>query len=54
VRQILKYFLLKNKSKIEIGSRITKRFAEIGGIELALPARSMPRIADVISEDPKP
>lgn len=42
-RQILKRFLLHKKSTNGIGSRIAKRFSEIGGVDLPQVARSTPR-----------
>lgn len=35
-----------------LGSRIVQQFAEIGGVELALPARSGPRPAPLLEERP--
>jgi antitoxin FitA len=43
VRQILKQFLLQRKCADGIGSRISKRFAEVGGVELPDTPRSLPR-----------
>jgi antitoxin FitA len=42
-RQILKRFLLRKKCAEGIGSRIAKRFSEVGGVELPQITRSMPR-----------
>jgi plasmid stability protein len=42
-RQILKEFLLLRRSSKGIGSRISKRFAAIGGTDLPEAPRSVPR-----------
>lgn len=42
-RQILKRFLLHKKCVEGIGTRIAKRFSEVGGIELPQLSRSLPR-----------
>ena len=42
-RQILKEFLLRKRSSKGIGSRISKRFAAIGGTDLPEVPRSVPR-----------
>ena len=42
-RQILKQFLLRKKSSAGIGSRISRRFAVIGGVDLPDAHRSAPR-----------
>ncbi len=42
-RQILKRFLLHKKCTEGIGTRIVKRFSEVGGIELSQVSRSLPR-----------
>jgi plasmid stability protein len=53
VRQILKYFLLHKKGSYGIGSRIAKRFADVGGVDLPEIPRSYPRIfSDTQSDDP--
>lgn len=43
VRQILKQFLLRKRSSAGIGSCISRRFAVIGGLDLAEGQRSNPR-----------
>ena len=42
-RQILKQFLLRKRCSTGIGSRISKRFAAIGGVDLPDTHRSDPR-----------
>lgn len=42
-RQILKQHLLRKRSSDGIGSRIARRFAEVGGVELPDTPRSAPR-----------
>ncbi|MCF8074861.1 MAG: plasmid stabilization protein [Desulfotignum sp.] len=42
-RQILRKYLLAERCAQGIGTRIAKRFSELGGIELHLPQRSYPR-----------
>ena len=44
-RQILKRFLLHKKCTEGIGSRIAKRFSEVGGVEMPHVTRSLPRQA---------
>ena len=51
-RQILKRFLLHKKCTEGIGTRISKRFSEIGGIELPQTPRSLPRQSPITSKDP--
>ena len=43
-RQILKQFLLQRRCSTGIGSRISKRFSEAGGVVLPDIARSSPRL----------
>jgi plasmid stability protein len=50
-RQILKEHLLRHKCTQGIGSRIAKRFAEAGGIDLPDMQRSAPRMLFDISPD---
>jgi hypothetical protein len=42
-RQILKQYLLREKSSVGLGSRIAQRFAAAGGVDLPEVTRSMPR-----------
>ena len=42
-RQILKHFLLEKKSSSGIGTKIAKRFAAVGGVDLPEIRRSLPR-----------
>ena len=42
-RQILKQFLLRKRSSAGIGSCISRRFAEVGGVDLPYVHRSGPR-----------
>jgi len=42
-RRILRAALIQKDNQKGIGSRIHKRFAEIGDVDLVIPARSMPR-----------
>ncbi len=42
-RRILRGALVQEDDQKGLGSRIHERFAKIGGVDLALPARSMPR-----------
>jgi len=50
-RQILKRFLLQKKCAEGIGTRIAKRFADVGGIELPPVSRSLPRQPTTTSND---
>jgi antitoxin FitA len=50
-RQILKRFLLHKKCSEGIGTRISKRFSEVGGIELPHAPRSLPRQSSITSND---
>ncbi len=51
-RRILRGALVQADDKKGLGSRIHERFAKIGGVDLALPARSMPRPPlDLTGED---
>lgn len=50
-RQILKWFLLHKKCTEGIGTRIVKRFSEVGGIELLNVSRSLPRRSSPSSSD---
>ena len=50
-RQILKRFLLHQKCAEGIGTRISKRFSKVGGIELPDVSRSLPRQSFVTSND---
>lgn len=43
MRQILKQFLLRKRCSAGIGSRISRRFALIGGVDLPEVHRSCPR-----------
>lgn len=51
VRQILKQFLLQKRCSAGIGSRISRRFAAIGGVDLPHPHRSVPRRPPRFSPD---
>lgn len=42
-RQLLRRALAHEEPALGLGSRITRRFAEVGGAELPLAARSLPR-----------
>ena len=50
-RQILKRFLLKKKCSEGIGTRISRRFAEIGGVELPNVTRSLPSQSALFSNN---
>lgn len=43
VRQILRQYVLRQKSADGVGTRISRRFSEAGGVEMPLPPRSAPR-----------
>lgn len=43
VRQILRQYVLRQKSADGVGTRISRRFAGAGGVEMPLPPHSMPR-----------
>lgn len=43
VRQILRQYVLRQKSADGVGTRISRRFAGAGGVEMSLPPRSAPR-----------
>lgn len=44
-RQILRHFLLTRKRSKGIGTRISHRFASVGGVDLPHLSRSLPRQA---------
>ena len=44
-RQVLRQSLLREKSTIGLGTRIARRFSEVGGVDLPEVARSLPRLA---------
>lgn len=50
-RQILKQFLLRKRSAVGIGSRIARRFADVGGVDLPDARRSAPRPSPLSSSD---
>ena len=50
-RQILKQFLLRKRSSTGIGSRISRRFAAIGGVKLPEGHRSGPRRPPIFFSD---
>ena len=50
-RQILKRFLLHKKCSEGIGSRIAKRFSEVGGVEINQMPRSFPRQTSLPEND---
>ena len=43
VRQILRQHLLRSQCSERMGTRISRRFAEVGGVDLPTPLRSLPR-----------
>lgn len=51
VRQILRRALITEGGSERLGTRIHQRFAKVGGIDLALPGRSMPRPPPGLSVD---
>ncbi len=53
VRQILRRTLTAEDSKSKLGTRIHKRFAVLGGLDLPLPDRSAARAAPVFSDPDK-
>ena len=53
-RQILRQSLLRKKSSLGIGTRISQRFAAAGGIDLPEAVRSAPRRPPVFFEDDAP
>lgn len=44
-RQVLRQSLLREESTIGLGTRIARRFSDVGGVDLPEVARSLPRIA---------
>jgi len=50
-RQILKRFLLHRKCAEGIGTRISKRFSEVGGIDLPNVSRSTPRQSSITAKN---
>ncbi len=50
-RQILRQFLLREKSSVGLGSRIARRFAAVGGVELPEVTRSIPRPPPEMTSD---
>ena len=53
-RQILRQSLLRKKSSVGIGTRISQRFAAAGGIDLPEAVRSAPRRPPAFLEDDAP
>jgi len=50
VRRILRLTLAAEDGASQLGTRIHKRFAELGGLDLPEPDRSLPRAAPVFSK----
>ncbi|MFO7800959.1 MAG: hypothetical protein R6V55_01550 [Desulfovermiculus sp.] len=50
-RQILKHYLLRKKSAEGIGTRISNRFAAVGGVELPEIPRHPPRSLQEADQD---
>ena len=50
VRRILRYTFITEDSPGQLGTRISSRFKNLGGVELPEPVRSAPRDAPVFSE----
>jgi len=50
-RQILRRFLLHKKATSGIGSRIAKRFAAAGGVDLPPVSRTLPRVSPLDMTD---
>lgn len=50
-RQILKQHLLREKCTQGIGTRIARRFARAGGIDLSEPRRTAPRTPPDLTQD---
>jgi len=53
-RQILRQALLRKKSSVGIGTRISQRFAAAGGIDLPDAVRSAPRRPPAVLADDAP
>jgi len=53
-RQILRQSLLREKSTVGIGTRISQRFAAVGGIDLPEASRSAPRRPPAVFADDMP
>ena len=53
VRRILRRTLTVEESTGKLGTRIHKRFAELGGLDLSVPDRSVARAAPVFSDPDK-
>jgi hypothetical protein len=53
-RQILKHFFLRQKSSAGIGTRISKRFAAVGGVDLPEISRHSPRELPEMTTDETP
>ncbi|WP_022948897.1 FitA-like ribbon-helix-helix domain-containing protein [Methylohalobius crimeensis] len=51
VRQILRRAIQSERASQGIGSRIAKRFASVGGVDLPEPERSPPRLPPDMSVD---
>lgn len=50
-RQLLRQALLQEKARTGLGSRIARRFAEAGGVDLPEPTRSLPRRSPAFPPD---
>jgi antitoxin FitA len=50
-RQILKQFLLRKRCPDGIGSRISRRFSAVGGVDMQEARRSGPRKPPIFSDD---
>ncbi len=53
-RQILKQFLLRKRSTEGIGTRISRHFGEVGGVDLPGVPRSFPRPLGIASSEQDP
>jgi plasmid stability protein len=53
-RKILRLYLLEQRGSAGIGSRISRRFAAAGGVNLPDTRRSQPRKPPAFSEDVRP
>lgn len=53
-RQVLRQSLLREKSTIGLGTRLARRFSDVGGVDLPEVARSLPRRPPAVPRDDEP
>lgn len=53
-RQVLRQSLLREKSTIGLGTRLARRFSDVGGVDLPEVARSLPRRPPAVLRNDEP